>query len=100
MNTEEKIIEIIGHYFFTVKMSKKDMSEMKEKIKSKLQLHREEVRHEIENELEREISIHKQLEGDCVGSIEDIKLNRKSENPHTFVIDQLKVFKNKLSNLK
>ena len=53
---------------------------------------------EVENVINNEIIIHKQLESECVGSIEDIKMGRKGENPHTFVIEQLQVLKSRMIN--
>jgi hypothetical protein len=53
---------------------------------------------DTENVINNEIIIHKQLESECVGSIENIKSGRKGENPHTFVIEQLQVLKSQIIN--
>jgi hypothetical protein len=38
----------------------------------------------------KKIAIHRQLESEYVGSINEIKFGIKRNNPHTFVIEQLK----------
>ena len=49
---------------------------------------------------ETQIAIHKQLEKECVGSIEEITKGLKRNNPHTFVIEQLQHLLSNLEALK
>ena len=43
------------------------------------------------------LSIHQKLESEYCGSITDIKLGIKSENPHTFVIEIIQTAKEKFN---
>ena len=54
---------------------------------------------EIEERIDKQISIHKQLESECVGDIKDLVRGIKSENPHTFVIENLDRMKNILNKI-
>ena len=47
--------------------------------------------------LDRILFIHKKLESEYCGSINDIKLGIKLENPHTFVIEIIQTAKEKLN---
>ena len=54
---------------------------------------------EIDERINKQISIHKQLESECVGDIKDLMRGIKSENPHTFVIENLERMKDLLNKI-
>ena len=50
----------------------------------------------VEEEIDKRIEIHKELETQFVGKIEDIKNGVKTDNPHIFVIEQIQDLKHAL----
>jgi hypothetical protein len=73
-------------------------NQAKAEMRAKIPAIQEAIVDEIKNVINKEIIIHRQLESECVGSIEDIKNGVKGENPHTFVIEQEQILKQRVIN--
>lgn len=64
-------------------------SEVEKIVKKALTQTRIDTLKEVEEIITKKISIHKELSGQHVGKLSDLARGVYSENPHTFVIEQL-----------